>query len=350
MAIESDKARLVSGVRFGRTLGTPICILVENQDHANWTKRMAVEDTTDKDDLPVTIPRPGHADLAGVAKYGLTDVRNVLERASARETVARVAAGAICKALLAEVGVQVRGRVTRIGSVVASENSYVDPNDVDWNAVEESAVACAEGEVAEQMCAAIDAARERGESLGGVFEIWCWEVCPGVGGYASLSERLDGRLMGALGSIPAIKGVEVGPAFENAQRLGSEVHDALHVRQSERGPFIYRGRNRSGGLEGGMTNGMPIVVRAAMKPIPTMTTPLPSVDLKTLKESAAHYERSDVCAVPAARVVGEAMVAYVLAQAYVEKFGGDSVEHFTAAVRSYERELETRGLWCRASS
>lgn len=350
MGIEKDKCRFLAGVRLGRTLGTPICILVENKDHVSWTELMSA-DMPGPDATPVemvTIPRPGHADLSGLAKHGSSDVRDVLERASARETVGRVAGGAVCKRLLEEVGVTVRARVVGIGSVKANTaQAYVDPEGIDWGAVEGSPVACDDGPTGEAMCVEIDSARNAGESLGGVFEIWCWGMCPGLGGYGTMSDRLDGRLLGALGSIPAIKGVEVGNSFENAGLPGSRVHDPLVRRLDERGVWIGRETNRAAGLEGGMTNGMPLVIRAAMKPIPTLTTPLDSVDLRTMEPVAAHVERSDVTAVPAARVVGEAMVALVLAQAYLEKFGGDSLEQFSAAVASYEASLVERGLWRR---
>jgi len=295
------------------------------------------------------VPRPGHADLAGVAKFGHVDVRDVLERASARETVARVAGGAICKRLLQEAGVTVRARVVRIGAVGTTElENLNDPHAVDWKATEDSPVGCDDAPASEAMCRAIDGAAAAGESLGGVFEVWCWGICPGLGSYGSMEARLDGRLLGALGSIPAIKAVEIGSAFVNARRPGSEVHDAL-VPLGEGGKkFIGRTSNRAGGLEGGVSNGMPIVLRAFMKPIPTLTSPLPSVDLQTMEAVTAHVERSDVCAVPAARVVGEAMVAYVIAGAYLDKFGGDSLAQFLGSLGVYVASLEERGLWRRS--
>ena len=350
MAIETDRATILSGVRLGRTLGTPICVLVENKDHVNWLRQMSPRDHGEDQGRSITVPRPGHADLSGLAKYGFDDVRSVLERASARETVGRVAAGAICKGLLAEAGVTVRGRVVQLGLVRAGHADFARPDSVDWGAVDRSPVGCDDAEASAAMCAAIDRARDEGESLGGVFEIWCWGACPGIGGYASPQDRLDGQLMGAFGSIPAIKGVEVGEAFVNAGLSGSLVHDSTHTTPIGEGVYIGRASNRAAGLEGGMTNGMPIVVRAAMKPIPTLTTPLPSVDLSTMTDAEAHVERSDVSAVPAARVVAEAMAALVLAGAYLEKFGGDSVEQFKAAIRAYEENLEARGLWLRSSS
>jgi chorismate synthase len=349
MKIERDRCRLVAGVRQGLTLGSPICILVENADHANWASVMSPEPPGSRELAQThrdTVPRPGHADLSGLGKYGYSDIRSVIERASARETVGRVAGGAVCKRLLAELGVTVRGRVTALGSAQLEETTdYLHPDLIDWEAVEASPVACDDEGIGAAMCEAVDAARDAGESLGGVFEIWCWGLCPGVGGYATMGERLDGRLLGALGSIPAIKGVEVGRAFANAGRKGSEVHDPLVVRQSGGRNWIGRDSNRAAGLEGGMTNGMPIVLRVAMKPIPTLTTPLASVDVRSLEASPALVERSDVTAVPAARVVGEAMAAYVLAAAHLEKFGGDGLSEVQIAMRAYQQRLEDQGLW-----
>ncbi len=353
MSMESDQCRFAAGVRHGRTLGSPICILVENEDHTHWLDAMSPEEPEEgaapSDTSMVTVPRPGHADLAGLAKFGHRDVRNVLERASARETLNQVAAGAVCKRLLAEFGATVRSRVLRIGEVVTARIAdFANPEEIDWEAAEASPVGCDDPEAGRAMCAAIDQARVDGESLGGCVEIWCWGVCPGLGGYATLGERLDGRLMGALGSIPAIKAVEVGSGFENSARRGSKVHDRLVLREEGRLRWIERETNRAGGLEGGMTNGMPVVLRAAMKPIPTLTTPLDSVDVATMQPTPAHVERSDITAVPAARIVGEAVLAQVVAGAYLRKFGGDSLEQSLAAVRAYEADLEERGLWRRS--
>ncbi|MFH0916811.1 MAG: chorismate synthase [bacterium] len=352
MAIEADHCRFLAGVRLGRTLGAPICIIVENKDHDNWVAVMSAERPAGEPagmSGRVTIPRPGHADLAGLAKYGYEDIRDVLERASARETVGRVAGGAVCKRLLSEMGVKVRGRVVSIGT--ARTDAVADlthPNDIDWAAVDASPVGCDDPIAAAAMCEQIDRAREAGESLGGVFEIWCWGLCPGLGGYGCPQDRLDGRLLGALGSIPAIKGVEIGEGFANAGRIGSLVHDAITVREDDRGAWITRETNHAAGIEGGMTNGMPVVIHAAMKPIPTLTAPLQSVDVSTLRPIAAHVERSDVAAVPAARVVGEAMAAVTLAEAYLCKFGGDSLEQLRASVLAYEGALEDRRLWRRS--
>ena len=349
MKIETDRCRFVAGVRQGLTMGSPICILVENCDHSNWAAVMSPA-PVDSGVLPPrqkdTIPRPGHADLSGVGKYGFSDIRTVLERASARETVGRVAGGAVCRRLLEELGVTIRARVIALGPVQQVDTTeYVRPEAIDWEAVEASPVACDDDETSAAMRIAIDGARNAGESLGGVFEIWCWGLCPGVGGYATMHDRLDGRLMGALGSIPAVKGVEIGDAFANAQRKGSDVHDPLVVREGHGHKWIGRDSNRAAGLEGGMTNGMPVVLRVAMKPIPTLTTPLSSVDILTLEAHPALVERSDIAAVPAARVVGEAMTAYVLASAYLEKFGGDSLSDTKAALGVYRQRLEDRGLW-----
>lgn len=352
MAIEHDRCRVLGGVRHGRTLGSPICLAIENTDYKNWSTVMSpapIVQGAASETRKVTVPRPGHADLPGLSKYGLDDIRDILERASARETVARVAAGAICKRLLAEAGVTIRSRVTSIGSVSsASAADPCRPDSVDWIAVEQSPVGCEDAAATKAMCRAIDEAREAGESLGGVFELWCWGHCPGLGSHVSMDSRLDGRLLGAIGSIPAIKGAEIGAAFENAARRGSEVHDSISVTRRGAKAWTIRHSNRAGGVEGGITNGMPIILRAAMKPIPTLTNALPSVDLTTMAATIAHVERSDVTAVPAARVVGEAMLAIVLATCYLEKFAGDSLADFLESVRAYENRLEERGLWHRS--
>lgn len=344
MNIERDRVQILAGVRLGRTLGTPVCLRVENRDHASWRPSMQPEPEEGWTPEPVTVPRPGHADLAGMAKYDTADARDVLERSSARETVGRVAAGSVARLLLAEVGVQVRGFVRSLGGVgLSTDLPGLDPAEIDWAAVDLSECGCPDSAVEEEMRGLVDACRTSGESLGGVFEVWAWGMCPGVGGFASVGERLDGRLMGALGGIPAIKGVEIGMGFAAAGLRGSEVHDSFHAG----GGAVVRRTNRAGGLEGGMTNGMPLIVRAAMKPIPTLMKPLTSVDLRDGSEVSAHKERSDVEAVAAARVVGEAMVALELASAYLEKFGGDTIGQLRAAVRAYEERLEERGLWHR---
>jgi len=352
MAIETDNVRILAGVRHGLTLGTPVGLLIENRDHASWRPAMQPEVPASDDTWEtVTIPRPGHADLSGLAKYGHDDVRSVLERASARETVTRVAAGAVAREVLRQVGVTVAGRVVSVGTVTdPTPVDLLQPQSINWERVEASSVGCMDEAAEAEIIAAVDEARAAGESLGGVFEIWAWGLVPGVGGYASALERLGGRLMGALGSIPAIKAVEVGVGFGVAALPGSTVHDPIlpGVNASE-SACVVRGSNRAGGIEGGMTNGSPIVVRAAMKPIPTLTRPLPSVDLATRAAVWAHKERSDIMAVPAARVVGEAVVALELASAYLEKFGGDCLDDLRTSLTAYEARLEKAGVWCRTS-
>lgn len=352
MAIEKDRCEFAAGVRLGLTIGSPIAMLVQNKDHQNWIGVMGAAPSEEEGYAPSSpgVPRPGHADYAGMLKYGYSELRPILERASARETVARVAAGSICKCLLKRVGVSVKARVTAIGDVGASagKTDYARPESVDWASAEDSLVGCDDPAASGAMCEAVDAAKAQGESLGGVFEVWAWGICPGLGDHTCFDRRIDGRLFGAIGSIPAIKGVELGRAFSDAGRPGSEVHDAFVLGEKGGAKAVSRPTNRAGGIEGGMTNGMPVILRAAMKPIPTLTTPLGSVDLTDLSEAPAHCERSDVTAVPAARVVGEAMVALVLADAYLEKFGGDSVDEFTARVAAYCADLEERGLWRRS--
>lgn len=333
MAIETDKALILSGVRFGRTIGSPVAMTIANRDWDNWTDVMSVtgEGT---DARRVTAPRPGHADLPGVIRNNCDDIRDVLERASARETAARVASGAVAKAFLAHVGVRVASFVSRIGDVAIGTEP--DLASVDTSAVEASDVSCPDAETAARMRQAIDAATAAGESLGGVFVVGATGLVPGLGGYAQADQRLDARLGGAVLSVPAIKGVEFGDGFAAAARVGSAVHDAIAF---EPGRGIVRPTNRAGGLEGGMTNGETLVIRAAMKPIPTLMTALASVDLETLEVVDAARERSDVCAVPAAAVVAEAEVAMVLATAYTEAFGGRCVDDIVAAVEAYKSRL-----------
>ncbi len=320
MKIERDRVEILGGVLAGQTTGAPVSLRIENRDWPNWRARWAAGD------LPkLTVPRPGHADYAGMVKYGLGDARPVLERASARETAARVAVGALAKLLLAAFDIAVGSYVAAIGDVVAAIPDR--PAEDLWALAEGNDVRCPDEEAAERMRAAIDAAREAGDSLGGLFVVTSTGVRVGLGSHVHWERRLDARLAMAVMSIPAIKGVEIGPAFENARRPGTQVHDEIVVSTTEtRNPKpITRNSNRAGGIEGGMSNGQPIVVRAAMKPIPTTVTPLRSVDLATGEQAETQYQRSDVCAVPAAAVVGEAMVAWVLADALLEKLGGDSL-------------------------
>lgn len=330
MAIERDRAEIVGGILYGRTTGAPVAIQIENKDWANWREQWAAGD------LPkLTVPRPGHADYAGMRKYGVDDARLILERASARETAARVAAGALARHLLGPFDVAVGSYTSEIGGVTARLSEL--GHDERWSRAESSPVRCPDEEATAKMCARIDEAREAGDSLGGVFVVTATGVPVGLGSHVHWDRRLDGRLVWAVMSIPAVKGVEIGPAFENARKPGTEVHDEF----ARRGGGVTRTSNRGGGFEGGMTNGMPIVVRAAMKPIPTTVTPLHSVDLETGEPAETAYQRSDVCAVPAASIVGEAMVAWTLADALLEKLGGDSLA---------EMEPRGRALWRRASS
>ena len=336
MKIEKDRAEVASGVRHGRTLGSPVALRIENRDYQNWEERMnpwPVEGEV----AEVHLPRPGHADLAGLQKYGFTDARNVLERASARETAARVAAGALAKGFLRELGVTIRSHVTGIGSVTAPRRDGLAL--ADFDAVDESPVRALDAGVSEAMVAEIDAARKANESLGGTFEVIAFGLVPGIGSYISWEERLDGRLAGAIMSIQAMKGVGIGDGFALAGRVGSQAHDEIFFSE-ERG--YHRETNRAGGLEGGMTTGDPLVVVGAMKPLPTLTKPLRSVDTETKEPAQALRERTDSCTVPAAGVVGEAMVALVLAAAYRDKLGGDHIDDARAALSAYEQRIGWR--------
>jgi len=332
MAIETDTARVISGVRFGHTIGSPVALLIENRDAANW--RDAMDPWGGGEGVErVTAPRPGHADLAGAQLTGTDDVRDVLERASARETGARVAAGAVAKAMLAAVGVEVRSWVEAIGGVGTGP---LDPGAVDRAAVRASDVACPDEAVAASMRSAIDSARESGESVGGIIAVSAEGLIPGLGGYAEPSVRLDSRIAAAVMSIPAIKGVEMGGGFALAGLTGSQVHDEI-VPTGTGAPR--RTSNRAGGIEGGMSNGEPLVLRAAMKPIPTLMRPLRTVDLRTGEAADAARERSDVCAVPAAAVVAEAEVALVLADAYQLLFGHGPIDDVKKSLAAYRARI-----------
>ncbi len=328
-AIESDRALVLSGIRHGRTIGSPVALTVANRDWDNWSDVMS-SSGEDTDAGRVTAVRPGHADLAGCQKTASMDARDVLERASARETAARVAAGGIAKALLTAVGAEVRSFVVRIGDVSMGEPD--DPVRVDPASVEASDVRCPDPAVSARMREAIDAARNSGESLGGVFVVYAVGLVPGLGEYAEASLRLDARLAGAVMSIPAIKGVELGVGFAGAALTGSAVHDEIVLDAEGR---FHRATNRAGGIEGGMTNGETLVLHAAMKPIPTLMKPLRTIDIETHEPADASRERSDVCAVPAAAVVAEAEVAMVLADAYTSKFGGDCLADLKTALTAY---------------
>jgi chorismate synthase len=320
MQIEQDRAEIVSGTIRGETIGAPVALWIGNRDHR-----------TDEPDI--TRPRPGHTDLVGALKYGFDEVRRVLERSSARETAARVAVGAVCRRLLEEFGVQLMSHVTEIGGEVMHSRP-ARGEDIPALA-EASAVRCVDPEAEARMKAAIDAAGERGDTLGGVFEVVVLGLPPGLGTYVHWDRKLDARLAAALISINAVKGVEFGLGFEVARTPGSRAHDEIFYDPS-RG--FYRQTNRSGGIEGGTTSGDPLVVRAAMKPLSTLRTPLRSVDLRTKEVVEAAVVRSDVCAVPAAGVIGEAMVAYVLADAFLEKFGGDAMAHIRRAYEQFVHE------------
>ena len=338
MLIEQDRAKILSGVRHGHTLGSPIGMTIENKDWANWEEAMAVDPLEGPPQSPrtqrITRLRPGHADLPGAMKYGFEDVRNVLERASARETAARVAAGAIAIKLLEEFGMQVHSHVISIGSVRA-----VPPDNIDWDAVEESPVRCSDPVAAQKMAAEIDATKEAGDTVGGICEVIVENVPIGLGSHVSWDKKVDGLVTQALMSINAVKAVSIGAGWEVASQRGSQVQDVILPVTDPDHPW-QRNTNRLGGTEGGMTNGMPLVARFAIKPIAAMVTPLPSVDLDTGEEVLAHFKRSDVCQAPPACVVGEAMVALVLANAFMEKFGGDSIPETR---RNFEGYMTTVG-------
>jgi chorismate synthase len=337
MKIERDSAQVTGGVRHGRTLGGPVALQVANRDFANWEERMnpwPVEAAVPE----VHLPRPGHADLVGTWKYRLTDVRDVLERASARETAARVAGGALARAFLRAVGVEVRSHVVQIGAVSAPARAAPLRLE-DFEGVDDDPVRTLDREAGRAMVEHINVQRKANESLGGVFEVVAFGLAPGLGTHTSWEGRLDGRLAGALCSIQAVKGVALGDAFDVAGRPGSQAHDEIFYDET-RG--FHRETNHAGGLEGGMTTGEPLVVRAAMKPLPTLTKPLRSVDIATHEPTQALRERTDSVTVPAAGVVGEAMVAFVLASAYREKFGGDHVDDVREAVARYEERIRWR--------
>lgn len=342
MKIESDSARLIAGIRWGVTIGSPIGILIENRDWQNWKEGMSA-DAGQKDSIkPVTRPRPGHADLAGVLKYGHEDIRNVLERSSARETAMRVALGAVAGKFLSLFGIRVGSYVTGIGGKKCPDGSAVVGEKIlmgMFKKAEKSLVRCPDPEASRRMMAAIDRAAKEGDSLGGTFEVFMTGLPAGLGSHVQWDRKLDGRLAQAVMSIQAIKGVEIGSGFEMGRRTGSEVMDEIYFSRKReadsRAGGFYRKTNNAGGVEGGMTNGMPVVVRAVMKPIPTLRRPLRSVDIRTGRAFEAAYERSDVCAVPAAAVVAEAMSALVVADAFLEKFGGDSAEETGRNLDSY---------------
>jgi chorismate synthase len=336
--IETDTVEFVSGIRFGRTMGSPITLLVRNRDWENWRERMSIE-PLEGEPPPIVEARPGHADYAGMLKYATNDLRPILERSSARNTATLVATGAICRSLLAQIGIHVQSHVAVLGGIEANL-----PEPRDYKKIEEvseaSVVRCADPEAEAQMIKIIDEAGERGDTLGGVFEVVATGCPPGLGSHIAWDRRLDSRLAGAMMGIQAIKGVEIGMGFGVGYRPGSQVHDEI-FHDPDTG--FRRSTNNAGGLEGGMTNGEPVVVRAAMKPLSTLKSPLRSVNMDTMAAVSAHFERSDVCALPAAGVIGEAMVAIVLAEAVLEKFGGDSMDELCRNHRAYIDVITARG-------
>jgi chorismate synthase len=347
MAIESDRAEILSGVRFGETIGGPVALLIRNRDWQNWQKTMAVgneaaPDATGANRPPVTRPRPGHADLAGAVKYDRLDIRDVLERASARETAARVAAGALAAQFLRHVGIEIASHVVAIGGV-ALPAAHTVSYDRAAALGEESPLRCVDPELEARMTAEIDRARERGDTLGGAFEVIARGVPPGLGSYTHWDRKLDGRLAQAVMSIHAIKAVGIGLGVEGSTLPGSQVHDEILPGNEGEGPWSWnRPTNNAGGLEGGVTNGEEVRLTAFMKPISTLMQPLRSVDLSTMEEARATVERSDVCAVPAAAVVGEAMMALVLADAFLEKFGGDAMSDVDATYAAWRERQQAR--------
>ena len=347
MKIETDQVQVLSGIRHGKALGSPVALMIENRDFVHWTDVMSAEpiEAEPKNPRLVTRPRPGHADLAGGQKFGARDLRNILERASARETTSRVAVGAIAKQLLAEFGVDIRSHVTKLGSVPPS------PLEKTWDEIcaipTDSPLNCADTNAQSEMIALIDATKDNGDTLGGIFEVVARGVVTGLGSAFSWNEKLDGRIAQAVMSIHAVKAVEIGSGVENASRPGSEVHDEIFPNaelgtrnaESDSHSAFARKTNRAGGLEGGITNGEEIRVRGYLKPISTLKKPLRSVDINSKEPSEAAYERSDVTVVPAAGVIGESMLAIVLANAMREKFGGDSIDEMKRNFDSYVAQL-----------
>jgi chorismate synthase len=337
MKIEKDSVKIYTGVRWGRTLGSPVGLMIRNKDWENWRDKMSPDPMFLNTAEPVTRPRPGHADLPGALKYGATDIRNILERSSARETAMRVAVGSVAKRLLAEFGIEVVSHVLSIGGVFAKvpKASFQEIK----KRAEASELRCADHDAEKRMMKKIDEAMAAGDTLGGVFELIITGAPVGLGSHVHSDRKLDGRLASSLMSIQAIKGVEVGAGFGVANKPGSQVHDEILWSRKE---GFYRKTNMAGGIEGGMSNGEAIVLRAAMKPIPTLYKPLRSVDMVSKKPFKASIERSDACAVPAAGVVAEAAAAFELAMAMIEKFGGDSIEEMKRNYNGYDKNLKTR--------
>ncbi len=350
MEIEKDRVEITSGVRHGKTLGSPITLVIENKDWENWQKEMSPEPSDIKETEAVTKPRPGHADLAGALKYNTKDVRNILERASARETAIRTAVGSVCKQFLTEFDININSHVIQIGPVKAPSWSELDMTekhsdkydqeelDNYFKIVEDSPLRCGNKEVEKEIIKLIDETKQAGDSIGGVIELVVLGLPVGLGSHVHWDEKLDGKLAQALISIQAIKGVEFGVGFNSAKLRGSKVHDEIFYDQD--GSQFYRSSNQAGGIEGGISNGEPLLIKIAMKPIPTLKNPLHSVDLNSKEAEFASKERSDICAVPSASIVGEAVVATVLARAFSQKFGGDSIQEIARNYQSYKEYLK----------
>jgi len=328
MKIEKDHGEIWSGVRHGKTLASPIGILVQNLDWKNWTEKMSIT-PVDKEIKEVTLPRPGHADLAGVQKYGFTDIRNVLERSSARETTMRVALGSVCRKLLEEVGIHVASRVVQIHNVIDTDKVDCEIKELN-SKVDRSAVRCINKAIETQMINVIDAAKQSGDSVGGIFEVIASGVPYGLGSFTQWTEKLQARISAMMMSINAFKGIEIGSGFRSAAKFGSEVHDEI----GHDGKKFTRYSNNAGGIEGGMSNAQPIVLWMSMKPISTLIKPLRSIDVITFEKKKAHKERTDACAVPAASIIAESMLCITLADALLEKFGGDSIEQLKAHMKA----------------
>jgi chorismate synthase len=333
MKIEEDEAEIISGVRYGLTTGSPIALFIANRDWQNWQEQLSVAPAEEEAE-PITCPRPGHADLAGVTKYGLKDIRPIMERASARETAARVAAGAIARRFLEELGIAIHSHTVAIGQHRWEQD---EASSIDWQQVEASPVRCANAELEKAMMAAIDEAKANGDTLGGIFEVVAIGIPIGLGSHVSWIRRLDGRIAQAVMSINAVKGVEIGAGFALAELKGSQAHDVIEPspRSGAKELPWRHATNRAGGIEGGISNGEDIMVRAAVKPIATLASPLSSINLRSGEVAKAHYERSDICVVPAAGVIAEAMLAIVLADACLQKFGGDNLKETLANYRNY---------------
>jgi chorismate synthase len=328
MKIEKDHGEIWSGVRHGKTLASPIGILVQNLDWKNWTEKMSIT-PVDKEIREVTLPRPGHADLAGVQKYGFTDIRNVLERSSARETTMRVALGSVCRKLLEEVGIHIASRVVQIHNIIDTDKVDCEIKELN-SKVDRSPVRCINKAIETQMINVIDAAKQSGDSVGGIFEVIATGVPYGLGSFTQWTEKLQARISAMMMSINAFKGIEIGSGFRSAAKFGSEVHDEI----GHDGKKFTRYSNNAGGLEGGMSNAQPIVLWMSMKPISTLIKPLRSIDVITFEKKKAHKERTDACAVPAASIIAESMLCITLADALLEKFGGDSIEQLKAHMKA----------------